>query len=131
VDSDEWEIPSEIDRAAAGLLSLIYRDGTSLLESEDARAAFAVLVGDLTRGETAFGLQVNTGDPDAVAWAVNQAWTEGMAQARSQFMTSTAALLANFARFCQLLKEGDPELPIDELLQQVALEAAAREADPQ
>jgi hypothetical protein len=131
MDDDDSEIPSEVDRAAAGLLALIYRDGAALLESEDARAAFGVLVGDLTRGETAFSLQVNTGEPGAVAWAVNQAWNDGMAQARDRFMTSTTALLGNFARFCQLLEEHHPELPVAGLLQQVALEAAVREADPQ
>jgi len=122
---------NEIDRASAGLLNLAYREARAegLFQSAEARAALRVLVGDLTEGEVALQGQVYVDSPEAIGRAIREAWSVGIAQAQQQSIDAYTALIGNFARFCHLLEERVPEAPIKELLEQVALEAAAREAD--
>lgn len=122
---------NEIDRASAGLLILAHREARAggVFQSDEAQAALRVLMGELTEGEVVLQGRVDTDNPESVRRAILKAWSVGGAQARENSLDVYAALLGNFARFCQLLEERVPEAPIKELLEQVALEAAAREAD--
>ena len=122
---------NEIDRASAGLLILAHREARpdGVFQSEEAQAALRVLMSELTEGEVRLQGQVDTTNPESVARAIREAWSVGIAQAREKSLDVYTALLGNFVRFCLLLEERIPDAPIKELLEQVALEAAAREAD--